>query len=96
MEFIAKLEEVKQRYNGIQEQLSDPAIMSNQEKLIKLSKERSELHEIVDTYDEYNELVKNISGNEEIINSGGDKELIEMAEAELEELSELSGSFNGG
>lgn len=88
MEFIAKLEEVKQRYNGIQEQLSDPAIMSNQEKLIKLSKERSDLHEIVETYDEYNELVKNIKGNEEIINSPGDKELAEMAEAELEELYE--------
>lgn len=88
MEFIAKLEEVKQRYLSIQEQLSDPAIMSNQEKLIKLSKERSDLHEIVESYDEYNLLVKNIKGNEEIIDSSSDKELAEMAEAELEELYE--------
>lgn len=87
MEFIAKLEEVKQRYNGIQEQLSDPDIVSNQEKLIKLSKERSELHEIVETYDEYNDVLKNITGNEEIINAGEDKELAEMAEAELEDLN---------
>ncbi|MBU2494189.1 MAG: peptide chain release factor 1 [Bacteroidetes bacterium] len=88
MEFIAKLEEVKQRYLSIQEQLSDPAIMSNQEKLIKLSKERSDLHEIVESYDEYNLLVKNIKGNEEIIDSSSDKELAEMAEAELDELYE--------
>lgn len=88
MEFIAKLEEVKQRYLSIQEQLSDPAIMSNQEKLIKLSKERSDLHEIVESYDEYNLLVKNIKGNEEIIDSSSYKELAEMAEAELEELYE--------
>ena len=88
MEFIAKLEEVKQKYLGIQEQLSDPGIMSNQEKLIKLSKERSDLQEIVETYDEYNALIKNITGNEEIVNSPGDKELAEMAEAELVELYE--------
>lgn len=85
MEFIAKLEEVKQRYSRIQEQLSDPGVVSIQEKLIKLSKERSELQDIVEAYDKYNEVVKNISGNEEIINSG-DKELAEMAKSELSEL----------
>lgn len=87
MEFIAKLEEVKQRYSRIQEQLSDPGVVSIQEKLIKLSKERSELQDIVEAYDKYNEVIKNISGNEEIINSG-DKELAEIAEAELSELYE--------
>jgi len=87
MEFIAKLEEVKQRYSRIQEQLSDPGVVSIQEKLIKLSKERSELQDIVEAYDKYNEVIKNISGNEELINSG-DKELAEIAEAELSELYE--------
>ncbi|OGU33277.1 MAG: peptide chain release factor 1 [Ignavibacteria bacterium GWB2_35_6b] len=87
MEFIAKLEEVKQRYSRIQEQLSDPGVVSIQEKLIRLSKERSELQDIVEAYDQYNEVIKNISGNEEIINYG-DKELSEMAEAELSDLYE--------
>ncbi len=88
MDFIGKLEEIKEKYNKINEQLSDSEIVSNQEKLIALSKERSDLQEIVETYQEYREVINNIKGNEEIINSPEDKELAELAEVELEELKE--------
>ncbi|MGD8780876.1 MAG: peptide chain release factor 1 [Ignavibacteria bacterium] len=88
MDFIGKLEEIKEKYNKINEQLSDPEIVSNQEKLISLSKERSDLQEIVETYDGYKEVINNIQGNEEIINNPEDKELAELAEVELEELKE--------
>ncbi len=88
MNFIGKLEEIEEKYKGINEKLSDSEIVSNQEKLISLSKERSDLQEIVETYEEYKEVVNNIEGNEEIINNPDDKELAELAEIELEELKE--------
>lgn len=86
MNFLDKLQEVKERFEQINEQLSDPAIMSDQARLIKLSKERSNLLDIVSAYDEYVDVVKNIDGNQEVIDASEDKELTELAELELEEL----------
>ena len=86
MDFTGKLKEVKDRYTGIEDQLSDPDIVKNQEKLIKLSKERSDLHEVVEAYKAYESILKNISDNEEIISTADDKELIEFAQAELPDL----------
>lgn len=88
MELIEKLRAVKEKFDKITEQLSDPDIVNNQEKLIALSKERSDLTEIVEAYNRYDEVLRNIEGNSEIIRSGEDKELSEMAEAELEQLKE--------
>jgi peptide chain release factor 1 len=86
MEINEKLKKINDRFNNINQQLSDPDILGDREKVINLSKERSELLEIVNAYERYNEVLKNIEGNKEIISSGGDTELIEMAEAELGDL----------
>lgn len=88
MELIEKLKEVKDKFDSINEQLADPEIISNQEKLIKLSKERSSLEDIVDAYEKYKKVADSIKEYKEIINSSDDSELVEMSEAELEELEE--------
>jgi len=88
MELIDKLSKIKEKFDKINEQLSDPANLNNTEKLISLSKERSDLTEIIDAYNKYHEVIKNIEGNKEIIDSGMDKELAELAEAEMEALKE--------
>ncbi len=93
MDFVGKLKEVKEKYDGINEELSDPSVMSNQAKLIKLSKERSDLSEIVTAYEKYMSIVNNIAGNEEVIEAGGDDELVEMAKEEIEELKEKKLQF---
>ncbi|NOX18236.1 MAG: peptide chain release factor 1 [Chlorobi bacterium] len=86
MDFINKLEAIKKKYDGINERLSEPEVYSNQEKYIKLSKDRSELTELVKNYDRYIEVTKNIEGNNELISSSDEPEIVEMAEMELEEL----------
>lgn len=86
MELYEKLKEVKAKFDRINEQLSDPANLSDQEKLIKLSKERSHLSDIVEAFDEYEIVIKNLKENKEILDTSKDKELIEIAEAETEEL----------
>ncbi len=88
MEFLEKLKEIKEKYNQVNEKLSDPEIVKDQKQLIKLGKERSELQEIVETYDQYMDVIKNITDNREIIDSGDEPELAEMAEEELVELEE--------
>ncbi|MCX6150486.1 MAG: peptide chain release factor 1 [Ignavibacteriales bacterium] len=86
MALIDKLRLIKERYDRVINQLEDPNNLSNQEKLISLSRERSELLTIVDAYNKYNEVLKNIDGNKEIIESETDKELVDFADAELTEL----------
>ena len=88
MDFASKLQEIKEKFERINEQLADPEVLSDQKKLIKLSKERSTLEPIVDSFDEYNQILVTIEENNEIINSGEDAELTEMAQLEIEELKE--------
>lgn len=86
MEIYEKLKSIKEKYDKINEDLSDPRNLSDQSKLISLSRERSSLINLVEAFNEYDSLVKNINGNQEIIDSGDDKELTEMAQGELNEL----------
>jgi peptide chain release factor 1 len=60
--------------------------MNDREKIVNLSRERSDLSEIISTYEEYSEVLNNIEGNSEIINTSSDKELTFFAEVELSEL----------
>jgi len=80
------LEKIVERFEEINQELMKPEVVSDQQKLIKLTKERSELEEIVTTYKKYKEVKKNIEGNKEIIYSKVDPELVELAKAELDEL----------
>ena len=86
MNLADKLEKIKVKYDSINEQLADPNISSNREKLISLTKERSDLSDIVETYSRYAEVLKNIKGNNEIIDTVKDSELVALAETELEDL----------
>lgn len=86
MNLADKLEKIKVKFDNINEQLSDPRISSEREKMISLTKERSDLTEIVEAYARYASVLKNITGNKEIIDTVKDSELVSMAELELEEL----------
>jgi peptide chain release factor 1 len=88
MDYLEKLKAIKEKFDDIQSQLSDPALSSDQEKLIDLSKKRSELTDIVSAYKKYDKLLKNIEGNKEIINNSDEEDLVELAEMELEELEQ--------
>ncbi len=88
MELIERLKKIKDRFDQINDHLSDSAITSDREKMINLSKERSDLEEIISAYEDYSKVIRDIEGNKEIINSKVDKELAEIAENELSELEE--------
>lgn len=88
MDLLGKLKKINSRYEDINAQLSDSEIISDRNKMISLSKERSDLDEIIEVYQEYDSVLKNITGNKEILSSENDKELIEFAETELTELNE--------
>ncbi len=81
-----KLEKVKSRYEQIAEQLADPGVTGNQEQFRKLSKEYSDLGEIVEAYESYLSTKKLSEDNRELLYSANDAELKELAKTEQDEL----------
>ena len=83
---LDKLEAIKERYLYLEEQLSDPSLVSDMKKFTKVSKEYKDLKEVVEVYDDYKEVLGNIDTAKEML-SENDEEMKEMAKMELEELS---------
>jgi peptide chain release factor 1 len=82
-----KLEKVKERYYEIAQLLNKPDAMNDQKEYIKLSKEYSDLTEIVNTYDKYCKVKENIEKNKKLLYDTDDPEMKELAKAEEEELA---------
>ncbi len=91
-----RLEKVKKRYNEIAELLNKPGAMDDQKEYIRLSKEYSELTEIVSAYDEYIRLKTDIEKNKQLLYSTADPEMKELAKAEEEELAKRLGKLEAG
>lgn len=88
---IERLEEVQKKYNEIKEELVKPEVLNDYNKLKTLSKEQSDLEEIVTTYEEYKKVQEEIISNKELLN---DKDLGEMAQMELESLEAKEEELN--
>lgn len=82
---LDKLEGVYDRYNYLQEQLSDPGVVGDMDRFKKINKEYSKLQPIVDAYLEYQRLDKAIKEAKQIISTESDKDFIDMAKAEIAE-----------
>ncbi len=86
MDIVAKLKKLKEKFERINQSLSDPEILNDHEKVIALSKERSGLEEIIAAYDKFQKTLDDIDGNKEIIDTMNDRELVDLALEELETL----------
>jgi len=80
-----KLATLEQRYEEISELLGDAQIISDQDKFRALSKEYSDLEEIVRVYRDYLKTERDIDSAKAI--KEGDKELKALAEKELSDLN---------
>src|SRR5947209_3293804 len=82
-----KLRQIEERSEEIDRALADPAIFSRQADYARLRKEHSDLQETVSRFREYREILKRIGEARHILSEGGDRELAEMAQAEIDELT---------
>ncbi len=85
---IEKLEEIKKRFDEITKLLESEEVMKDKEKLISLSKERSEFKDIVTAYSKLRKLEKRRIEAQHIIKMDKDEELKEIARVEREEVEE--------
>ncbi|MBK9213743.1 MAG: peptide chain release factor 1 [Saprospiraceae bacterium] len=83
---IAKLESIRDRFLTIEEQISDPQLMSDMDRYAKLNKEYVELRPFVEILNKYKITAANAQNAKEIISAESDAELRELAKEELNEL----------
>jgi peptide chain release factor 1 len=81
-----KLEKVKERHKEISRLLSDPEIVKDQNEFKKLSKEFAGIGEVVEAYDEYLKIKKNLEENKQLLYETSDDEMKEMAKEEQAQL----------
>ncbi|MCF8217469.1 MAG: peptide chain release factor 1 [Bacteroidales bacterium] len=84
---LDKLKEFKQQYDEIEQQMSDPEIIADRKRFIKLHKDYKDLQPLVEAYHEYEELLSNIESAKEIIHNETDDEFVKMAKEELQEFN---------
>jgi peptide chain release factor 1 len=88
MDLLKKLEKIRDQYKAVEKKMSDPDVISDHKKYSALNKEYSDLKEVMEEYNHYDNLLSNIKNSKEILNEENDPELREMAKAELDDLME--------
>lgn len=77
-----QLDIVEERYEQLNELLSDPDVVNDTDKLRKYSKEQADLQKTVDVYRSYKTKKEELQDIEDMLNETSDKEEIEMLKEE--------------
>ncbi len=85
---LEKLETFYIRFKEIGQLITDPEVIQDMERYVRLTKEYKDLEAITVAADKYKQALGTLEESREILESEEDKELKEMAEMEIEELTE--------
>ena len=88
MDMFDRLESISRHYEEIQRFMTEPDIVNDTEKYLRLMRESSELEPLYTTYKRYLEAVVGEKEALEMLASEKDPEMIELAKAELAEAKE--------
>ena len=83
---LEKVLGLQEKYISLQEQLSDPAVISDMKKYVQLNKEYKELAPIIKAGNEYRKLLEDYDATKSILAEEKDEELREMAKEEMAEI----------
>ena len=80
-----KLEDLLQRYEELQNELSDPNVVNDQARFRKLMKEQNDLADVVAEYKRYKQTKQDIEDSLLLLDEESDEEMRELAKEELAE-----------
>ncbi|SDC03200.1 peptide chain release factor 1 [Terribacillus halophilus] len=84
---LDRLQALEDRYEKLNELLSDPDVISDTNKLREFSKEQAGLTDVVQAYREYKDISSQVEDAKTMLAEEKDPEVLEMAKAEIAELS---------
>lgn len=82
------IDRIEKRFQEVEASLMDPAAVSDMKRYAKLRKEHNNLKNIMEVAAVYRRAAANLKENREIVQAGADRELVEMAKAEIPELEQ--------
>ena len=81
---FSKLENLEHHFEDVEQQLSSPEVLGDQERYRKLTKAHADLKEVVDVFRQYKDLKRNTEENRELL-ADSDPEIRVMAQEEIKE-----------
>ena len=86
---LEKVLSLEGKFQSIQDQLSDPSVMSDMKKYVQLNKDYKQLEPIVKTGLDYKRKVEELADAKDILINEKDDDLREMARAEVAEIEPM-------
>jgi len=83
---LEKLEGLQHKFEEISTLITDPSVISDQKRFVKLNKEYHDLERILSAKTEYELALSHLSEAKEILENESDPEMREMAKAEVDEI----------
>ena len=81
---LNKYEAIRYRYDEVGQQITDPEVMKDMKRYVKLNQEYKRLSDLVVAFKEYKTILDNVQSAKEILNTETDPDLREMAKDELD------------
>jgi len=88
-----KLRQIEERYRELTRSLAEPAVTSQPAVYAKTAKAASELSEVVQKFEEYKQLLGRLEEARHMAAEDADREMREMAQAEVDELAGRQGKL---
>lgn len=83
---LEKFENIRYRFEEVGQQITDPNVMKDMKRYVKLNQEYKRLDDLVKAFTEYKNIIDNIASTKELLQIETDADMREMAKEELEEL----------
>lgn len=84
---FAQLQSLVDRYEELQELMSDPEVINDTKRYMKLSKEEADMREVVAKYKRFKQVQSDIEESEEVLHDSKDPELEALAKDDLNGLN---------
>jgi len=88
---LSRLEGIASRFEEVGRLITEPDVISDMKRYVKLNKEYSHLEPIVEAFNTYSNLLSNIKSAKEMLSDETDPEMKDMAKEELEEMNSQLG-----
>jgi peptide chain release factor 1 len=85
---LEKFENIRYRFEEVGQQITDPNVMKDMKRYVKLNQEYKRLDDLVKAFTTYKNIIDNLASTKKMLETEKDEEMREMAKEELEILSE--------
>ena len=85
---VGRLDDMRGTFDELTARLADPDVLDDPDKMLQISKQRADAEEVVNAYEEYQNLEEELSGATEMFQEADDQEMRELAREEVKDLEE--------